>query len=70
MKVKELIKKLSEYDDNKEVYFMKYKNRDDDIDAFDIHKVEQTTLIQDDFEYTEFVAVVLLHKIKTTRKSN
>jgi len=63
MKVKRLIKELSKYDPDKQVFIMKEKSTDDITYADEIHAVQQRTLARDDFEYTEFTAVVLLHKL-------
>jgi len=64
MKVGKLIAELSKYDKQKEVLFMKEHKNDDLTHADEVHKVQQKTLIRNDFEDSEFVAVVLLHKIK------
>ena len=64
MKVKQLIKELSKYDKNKEVFFMEEHPDDDITIADEIHKVEQRTLTRDEFEISEFVAVILLHEVK------
>ena len=61
MKVKKLITELSKYDKQKEVYFMKEHPDDDITDADKIHKVQQRTLTNNDYEDSEFVAVILLH---------
>ena len=64
MKVKELIKKLSKYDGQKEVFFMKEHTNDDLTYADEVHKVQQRTLTRNDYEDSEFAAVVLLHEIQ------
>jgi len=68
MKVKKLIKELSKYDGNKEVVFMKEHKNDDITYADEIHEVEQRTLTRNDYEDSEFVAVVLVHEIKERNK--
>jgi len=64
MKVGKLIAELSKHDKQKEVFFMKEHKNDDLTYADEVHKVQQRTLTRNDFEDSEFVAVVLLHKIK------
>ena len=63
MKVKELIAELSQYDEEKEVVVMREHEDDDITYAEDVHEVQQKTLNRNDFEDSEFVAIVLLHKI-------
>jgi len=68
MTVLELINALSIYDTSKEVLFMRERNNDDITYADEIHKVQQRTLIRNDFESSEFTAVILLHKIPNKEK--
>jgi len=63
MKVKELINQLKRYDPEKEVYFMKERPNDDIIQADEIHEIEQRILTRNDFESSEFTAIILLHEL-------
>ena len=63
MKVKELINELKKYDLEKPVCYMsESQKRDEDITyAYDIHRVEQRALTQDDFEMRDDIFVILLN---------
>ena len=61
MKVSELINQLKQYDPERDVVIMRERGDDDITCADSIDKVQQRTLSRDDFEYTESLAVVLLH---------
>ena len=63
MKIGELINELEKYDPEKEVLFMRECENDDITHADSIDEVQQRTLARDHFEFIEFPAVVLIHKI-------
>jgi hypothetical protein len=63
MTVSELTNELKKYDPEREVLVMRERGDEDITYADSIDEVQQRTLARDYFEYTEFPAVVLLHKI-------
>lgn len=59
MKVKKLIKKLSEFNPDLEVMIMKEKKNDDISHAYKIKSIARRILDRNDFENSEFPAIVI-----------
>ncbi len=62
MKVKELVRKLSEYDGEQKVMFLmlRHKSKDEELPVHEIHEVDQLSVHPGDSEDESFKAVCLM----------